>query len=181
MIINISHLANITSDVIMQALATNYNEIILGAKMIFTKKGRSHLEIIFHTFKELQHHVSTGITLLGQTCLGYYASKNDRNYLNISMRNMPITNMQKILEEIKDTFTGICSIASIKPLYFAGTKILTDQWQVTLDITDKEHVIEKIPRIVIFMGRKINLSWKNALTICFFYEKTGHFKRTAQI
>ena len=72
---------------------------------------------------------------------------------------------------------GICSIASIKPLYFAGTKILTDQWQVTLDITDKEHVIEKIPRTVIFMERKINLSWKNAPIICFFCEKTGYFKR----
>ena len=93
------------------------------------------------------------------------------------MKNMPIMNMHKIIDEIKDTFTGICNIVSIKPLYFAGTKILTDQWQVTLDITDKEYITEKIPRTVIFLGRKVNLSWKNAPTICFFCEKSGHFKK----
>ena len=93
------------------------------------------------------------------------------------MKNMSISDTQEIIKKIQNIFTGICDITSIKPLYFVGTKILTDQWQVILDITDKEQITNKIPRSIIFLGRKVNLSWKNAPIICFFCKKSGHLKK----
>ena len=64
MIIKITHLSNIATDDLIQALATNYNNIILEAKIRFMKLGRSHMEIIFKSYMELNHYITTGIFLL---------------------------------------------------------------------------------------------------------------------
>ena len=126
--------------------------------MRFTKLGRSHLEIIFKSFTELCHYISSGITILGQTHMGYYASTGDRNYLNITLKNMPIMDPESVTNEIKKFFDNICTVASIKPLIYAGTKFLFDQWQITLDITDREEIIKSLPRCIKILGNKITLS-----------------------
>ena len=180
MIVKITHLHDVPSDTIIKALAESYNKIILGAKMRFTRLGRSHLEIIFGSFTELQQHVLSGIKLLGQTLSGYYASRNERTYINIALKNMPIVSPEKISMEIKRKFDNIYPVTAIKPLYFAGTNILTDQWQVTVDITDKEHILSKIPRFIEIFDCKVTLSWKDAPIVCFFCEKEGHFRKDCE-
>ena len=107
----------------------------------------------------------------------YYASSGDRTYLNITMKNVPISESTSISNAIKNYFENICSIASIKPLFYAGTKFLSDQWQISLDITDKEEITKIIPRCIELLGNKITLSWKNAPPFCLFCETEGHFRK----
>ena len=126
MIIKITHLAEIATDDIIQALASNYNEIILGAKMRFTRLGRSHLEIIFKSYTELCHYITSGISLMGQTHSRYYASSGNKNYLNITIKNVSILELLTITKAIKKFFKNICPISAIKLLVYADTKFLSD-------------------------------------------------------
>src|SRR6185369_12002027 len=90
-IISIGIFTKIPSDTILQAIDNTYGAVLLGAKFRFTQRGRTHLEFIFHTFSEMEMHLQKGITLFSQTLRGYYASSAGRTYLNITLRNMPIS------------------------------------------------------------------------------------------
>ena len=176
-IYNISHLTNAPSDHILQALGQRYGEAILGAKFRFTRRGRTHIEVIFGSMRETEWFLSTGLELMGQTIRGYFATQDDRTFLTIRLNNMPIYNKDSISETIQDLFTKIAPVRSIRPLVYAGTKFLTDQWLVTLDITDIEHVTTKIPRILDVLGFKVTTSWKAAPPLCHFCDKEGHFRK----
>ena len=136
--------------------------------MRFTKLGRSYLEIIFKFFTKLNFYISNGISLLEQIYLGYYASTNNRNYLNISIKDIPIMDSSAVSDAIKEFFTNIRTIAAIKPLIYAGTKFLSDQWQIILDITDRENITKQIPRCIELLGNKALLSWKNTSLLYLF-------------
>ena len=90
--------------------------------------------------------------------MSYYASSGDRIYLNIILKNILIMNPSYISDNIKNFFIDICPIASIKPLLYANTKFLSDQWQISLDITDREKITETIPRIIKLLDNKVTLS-----------------------
>ena len=120
-------LHEIESDIILKALNERYADILLGAKFKFTKNGRTHLELIFHSYGELEIQLAKGINLLGQNFKGYFTSAADHTYLNITFRNMPIYNKQALSDNLYETFEGICTIASIKPMVYSSTKFLSDQ------------------------------------------------------
>src|SRR5947209_14268150 len=126
MIISIMALHEIESDIILKALNERYADILLGTKFKFTKNGRTHLELIFHSYGELKIQLAKGIDLLGQNFKGYFASAADRTYLNITFRNMPIYNKQALSNNLYETFEDICTIASIKPMVYSSTKFLSD-------------------------------------------------------
>jgi hypothetical protein len=90
---------------------------------------------------------------------------------------MPIYNKEELTTELADIFTDICPIASIKPLIYTSTKLLSDQWMVSLDITDKESISLQFPRIVNIRNHKVSLHWRNAPTLCHFCDKEGHFRK----
>src|SRR5947209_1794993 len=127
MIISIMALYEIESDIILKALNERYADILLGAKFKFTKNGRMHLELIFHSYGELEIQLAKGIDLLGQNFKGYFASAADCTYLNITFRNMPIYNKQALSDNLYKIFEGICTITSIKPMVYLSTKFLSDQ------------------------------------------------------
>ena len=122
-------------------------------------------------------HLQKGITLFSQTLRGYYASSAGHTYLNITLRNMPISGKETLTDILKDTFDSICPIASIKPLLYASTKLLSDQWMVSLDITDKEQIVGKFPRILNILDHKVTLHWRNAPILCHFCDKEGHTRK----
>jgi hypothetical protein len=77
MIISIIALYNIESDIILKALNEKYKDILFGTKFKFTKNGKTHLELIFHLYGELEIHLANGIDLLGQNFRGYFTSAAD--------------------------------------------------------------------------------------------------------
>src|SRR4051812_16771741 len=128
MIISIMALHDVESDIILKTLNERYEDILLGAKFKFTKNGRTHLELIFHSYRELEIYLANGIALLGQNFRGYFTSVADQTYLNITLRNMPIYNKQTLFDILYETFEEICTIASIKPIVYSSTKFFSDQW-----------------------------------------------------
>jgi len=177
-IISIVALHEVESSIVLKALNEKYSKILLGAKFIFTKNGRTHLELIFHSYQEMEIHLARGIDLLGQNFKGYFASAANRTYLNITLRNMPIYNKEVLSDLLYETFEGICPIASIKPLVYTSTQFLSDQWMVSLDITDKESIVAKIPRVTNIRNHRVSLYWKNAPALCHFCGREGHFRKT---
>jgi hypothetical protein len=176
-IISIMALHDVESNIILKALHEKYAKILLGAKFKFTKNGRTHLELIFHSYEEMEIQLARGIDLLGQNFRGYFASAANRTYLNITLRNMPIYNKQVLSDLLFETFEGICPIASIKPLIYTSTQFLSDQWMVSLDITDRESIVSKIPRVTNIRNHKVSLYWKNAPALCHFCGNEGHFRK----
>src|SRR4051794_24731802 len=103
-------LHEIESDIILKTLNERYVDILLGAKFKFTKNDRMHLELIFHSYRELETQLAKGIDLLGQNFKGYFTSAADHTYLNITFRNMPIYNKQALSDNLYEIFEGICTI-----------------------------------------------------------------------
>ena len=145
--------------------------------MKFTKLKRTYLEIIFKSHSELYHYITARISLLGQTHMGYYALTDNRIFLNITMKNVPITELSTISNAIKNYFKNICPITFIKLLVYAGTKFLSDQWQISLDITDKEKITKIISRYIKLLGDKVILFWKNTPSFCLFCEREEYFRK----
>ena len=77
LIININALHEVKSDTILLAINQIYGDILLGAKFRFTRNGRTHLELIFNTYQDLETHLFQGINLLGHCFKGYFASAAD--------------------------------------------------------------------------------------------------------
>src|SRR5947209_7242283 len=80
LIININALHEVKSDTILLAINQIYGDILLGAKFRFTRNGRTHLELIFNTYQDLESHLFQGINLLGHCFKGYFASAADHTY-----------------------------------------------------------------------------------------------------
>jgi len=126
MIISIMALHEIDSDIILKALNERYADILLGAKFKFTKNGRTHLELVFYSYEELEIQLAKGIDLLGQNFKEYFTSVADHTYLNITFHNMLIYNKQALSDCLYETFEDICPVASIKPMVYSSTKFLSD-------------------------------------------------------
>src|SRR5947209_11331082 len=90
---------------------------------------------------------------------------------------MPIYNKEALLSDLTEIFTDICPIALIKPMLYTATSLLSDQWMVSLDITDRETIVTKFPRIVNIRNHKVSLHWRNAPALCHFCDKEGHFRK----
>src|SRR5947209_11428314 len=177
LIININALHDVKSDTILLAINQTYGDILLGAKFRFTKNGRTHLELIFNTYEDLDTHLFQGINLLTHCFKGYFPSAADRTYLHIIFRNMPIFNKEALSSDLAEIFADICPIASIKPMLYTATSLLSDQWMVSLNITDKETIVSKFPRIVNIRNHKVSLHWRNAPVLCHFCDKEGHYRK----
>jgi hypothetical protein len=48
---------------------------------------------------------------------------------------------------------------------------------VSLDITDKELIISKIPRDINIQNHKVSLYWKNVSALCHFCGNKGYFRK----
>jgi hypothetical protein len=145
------------------------------------KKKKKNLELIFYSYEEMKIQLAKGINLLGQNFKGYFTLATNRIYLNITLRNMPIYNRQVLSDLLFKTFKGVCPIASIKLLVYTSTQFLSDQWIVSLDITNKKSIISKIPRVTNIYNHKVSLYWKNALALCHFCGNESHLEKTVQI
>ena len=114
-------LHNVESGIVLKVLHEKYSKILLGVKFIFTKNGRTHLELIFYFYQEMEIYLARGIDLLKQNFKGYFVLAANRIYLNITLRNMPIYNKEVLSELLYETFEGICPITLIKPLVYTST------------------------------------------------------------
>src|SRR5439155_9694845 len=95
-IIPIGIFTEIPLDTILQAIDNTYEAVLLGAKFRFTQRGRTHLELIFHTFSEMKMHLQKDITLFSQTLREYYASSAGHTCFNIILRNMPFSGKETL-------------------------------------------------------------------------------------
>src|SRR2546423_356408 len=48
---------------------------------------------------------------------------------------------------------------------------------VFLDITDREQIVGKFPRILNILDYKVTLHWRNAPILCHFCDKEGHTRK----
>ncbi|CAG8773429.1 38133_t:CDS:1, partial [Gigaspora margarita] len=103
-IFDIRTLNNISMTDIVVVLNKSIGKDILGLKPHFTKGIRTHLEIIFKSYDNVQKYSTEGISLFNQTFLGYIPTNSRNSYLSVKLKNVPIDFQESITKEIKDTF-----------------------------------------------------------------------------
>src|SRR5690242_8119400 len=82
-----------------------------------------------------------------------------------------------ISNHIVKAFHDMGQIASVKPLFYEGTTVCSDQWLITFETTDDPEIASRIPRTTHISNHKVTTEWKEAPKICFYCEKEGHFKK----
>ena len=71
-------------------------------------------------------------------------------------------------------------VVSIKPLFFEGTTVCSDQWLVTFEITEDPDLATRLPRSIHIDEHKVTIDWKEAPKVCFYCEKEGHIKKDCE-
>src|ERR1043165_668623 len=81
---------------------------------------------------------------------------------------------------ILEAFKDIGQVVFIKPLFFEGTTVCSDQWLVTFEITEDPDLATRLLRSTHIDEHKVTIDWKEAPKFCFYCKKEGHIKKDCE-
>src|SRR5207244_3736092 len=94
----------------------------------------------------LQTYATEEICLFKQTLFGFLPINLRRTFLTVKLKNTPLGSLNYVNNLILEAFQDFGTIASIKPLFFEGTTVLSDQWLITFETTDNPDVAQRLSR-----------------------------------
>jgi hypothetical protein len=180
LVIDIQKLDNIPTNDIIAALAASIGGDLLAAKTHIAKGKRSLLEIILKDKDKVQKYAAEGISLFKQTLFGYIPINLKRSFLTIKLKNTPMGNKETVGKQIQEAFRDIGQISAIKPLFYEGTSVCSDQWLVTFETTEDPQLSSRIPRSTHVGDHRVFTDWKEAPKTCYYCEREGHLKRDCE-
>ena len=133
---DISMVPDVPSNVAMVQVNTQIGRAIRGARMRYTNKIRTHLEVTFQSEEAAKIWAEKTITIANQECGGCYATKDKKSYFTVNLTNVPLDDPNEISNQLLLIFQGIGDISVIKPKYWEGTSILTDAWTITFNTSE---------------------------------------------
>jgi hypothetical protein len=163
----------------MVQVNTQIGRAIRGARMRYTNKTRTHLEVTFHSEEAAKVWAEKTITIANVECGGNYATREKKSFFTVNLTNVPLDDPNEISLQLLQIFQGIGDISVIKPKYWEGTSILTDAWTITFntsELANDTELSEKLPRIINLWGEKVFVNWKLAPPHCTFCSQMGHKK-----
>ena len=104
------------------------------------------LEVILKNKEKLQQYASEGIPLFRQTLFGYIPVNIRRSFLTVKLRGTPMGESKSIGNFILEAFRDMGQVVSIKPLFFEGTTVCSDQQLIIFEITEDPDLATRLPR-----------------------------------
>src|SRR5947209_8161750 len=164
-------------------LQEEHGEAILGLYRL-THLEHLFLEIVFLDATTRDRYLKDGLQILGTRLSGYNNAEN-RNFLTITLNNVPIMILDVLTNLVGHTMTEFApagaKLFSFRPLIVPDTEFLTNQWQVHYDVTDCGYeIFNNLQKFVEIDGFKVNLHWRNTTRIASFATKKGISRKTAR-
>jgi hypothetical protein len=158
-----------------------HQQFIIG---LYRLTNTDYVEIVFSHEIVRNNFLRDGIQISGCKLSGYNNAQN-RNFLTITLNSVPIMDVPDLRGLIIKAMTDIAPKGAIlhayRPLLVPDTDFLTNQWQVTYDVTDCGYeVFDNFQKFIEIDGYKVNLHWRKATKNCFFCDKEGHIKKDCE-
>src|SRR5947209_3081933 len=164
-------------------LQEEHGKAILGLYRL-THLEHLFLEIVFLDATTRDRYLEDGLQILG-TRLSDYNNAENRNFLTITLNNVPIMTLDVLRNLVGHTMIDFApagvKLFSFCPLIVLNTEFLTNQWQAHYNVTDCGYeIFNNLQKFVEIDGFKVNLHWRNTTKNCFFCDKKGHIKKDCE-